>query len=563
MKLALRVLKKLCDPAVAIVVAAGYVVLLLSTTDDLGYARDEGFYFVSARTYGKWFELLATSPHEALAPATVDKFWSVNSEHPALMKSLFALSNQYLQEKHHFFSMTGTSFRFPAMVLSGLLLGVVYLWARRLHGRLAGLVAALSLGFFPRVFFNAHLACFDAPIMALFAITAFSYVESLRKGGVVLPLVTGVAFGLALDTKHNAWFLPIAGVAHLVGTAALALVLRAPLWPATKRILANLAAMGVLGPLVFYALWPWIWHDTSARLHAYVQFHVGHEYYNMEFLGENYWQPPMPRAYAWVMTLGTVPGIALLLFGVGVVHHVLRAVRVVRRRDAAAIDSLRETLFVGLCLGACYAPWLSTNTPIFGGTKHWLPAYPFLVLFAATGFSRVRRGLVQLAAHVRSRKSPRLVPGAGLALGVALAVVAVAAPMREALHSHPWGLSAYTPLVGGAPGAATLGLNRTFWGYTTGSVEGDLNRDVRPGGTVYIHDTAWQSWQMFQEDGRIRKDIVAVGAVEESEAALYHHEMHMEGQEYQAWVAYGTDAPAMIAGLDGVPVVWVYERPRR
>ncbi|MEZ4296779.1 MAG: hypothetical protein R3B70_17565 [Polyangiaceae bacterium] len=42
---------------------------------------------------------------------------------------------------------------------------------------------------------------------------------------------------------------------------------------------------------------------------------------------------------------------------------------------------------------------------------------------------------------------------------------------------------------------------------------------------------------------------------------LYHHEMHMQGVEYQNWVAYGTVRPDHVAGLDGVPVIWVYRRP--
>ena len=45
--------------------------------------------------------------------------------------------------------------------------------------------------------------------------------------------------------------------------------------------------------------------------------------------------------------------------------------------------------------------------------------------------------------------------------------------------------------------------------------------------------------------------------------ALYHHEPHMLGQEYQAWVAFGTTRPDHIAGLDGVPVIWVYRRPAK
>jgi hypothetical protein len=54
-----------------------------------------------------------------------------------------------------------------------------------------------------------------------------------------------------------------------------------------------------------------------------------------------------------------------------------------------------------------------------------------------------------------------------------------------------------------------------------------------------------------------------VRALHDADIALYHHEMHMQGEEYQAWVAYETVRPAVIAGLDGVPVVWAYRRAPR
>jgi hypothetical protein len=35
----------------------------------------------------------------------------------------------------------------------------------------------------------------------------------------------------------------------------------------------------------------------------------------------------------------------------------------------------------------------------------------------------------------------------------------------------------------------------------------------------------------------------------------------MRGQEFQAWVAYGTVRPTIVGGLDGVPVILVYKAP--
>ncbi len=54
-----------------------------------------------------------------------------------------------------------------------------------------------------------------------------------------------------------------------------------------------------------------------------------------------------------------------------------------------------------------------------------------------------------------------------------------------------------------------------------------------------------------------------MGAVAGADFALYHHEKHMLGQAYQAWVAFGTTSPDHIAGPDGVPVILVYRNRAR
>ena len=59
----------------------------------------------------------------------------------------------------------------------------------------------------PRHFFHAHLSCFDMPVAAMWLLVVYLFwraEEDLR-----FAPWTGVAFGLALATKHNAFFLPV------------------------------------------------------------------------------------------------------------------------------------------------------------------------------------------------------------------------------------------------------------------------------------------------------------------------------------------------------------------
>jgi len=548
------------DVLTAAALGLAYLVLLLSSVSDLGYARDEGFYFHAARAYEAWFSSLSSDAGAALERNVVDQTFRVNHEHPVFIKSLFAWSHHWLHERWGLFEMEGTSFRFPAMVLAALTIALSYLWTAQKHGTIAGVCAALLLAAMPRFFYHAHLACFDVPIAAMWLLGAYCYARSLERG-LWWSILTGLMFGLALNTKHNAWFLPIACGAHLL------LMLGWTWWtrtsfaetPQLRRGARTMLAMLLLGPAVVFITWPWLWHDTGARLAEYVAFHWHHDYYNMEFLGQNYWRPPMPRGYAWFMTAATVPGITLALFAGGLGAYLRRVVQALRQRPQRSATRFSTQAMWLLGIGVALGPWLSNQTPIFGGTKHWITAYPFIAMFAGVASARV---IAQLRAIVRARGGQWTSRARGWALPVTVGAALLASPIVQTVHSHPWGLSAYTPLVGGSAGAATMGLNRTFWGYTTGSTVDYLNANVPKGGAVYVHDTAWQAWDMLLRDGRLRADIRGAGSVAQADFALYHHEKHMQGQEAQAWVALGTTAPAFVAGLDGVPVVWVYRRPR-
>jgi hypothetical protein len=252
------------------------------------------------------------------------------------------------------------------------------------------------------------------------------------------------------------------------------------------------------------------------------------------------------------MTLGTVPLVTLLLFALGVwiaawnarSEYVARGAHEPRRGGTHALWLLS--------IACSYAPWLVTTTPIFGGTKHWFTAYPFLALFAGVAADHLV-GVLRQAWPFLARLRPMVVQSA---LGGAVLL----GPIAITLRSHPWGLSAYTPIVGGTAGAATLGLNRTFWGYTTGALEPYLAEHVKKKDRVFVHDTAIQSWSMMSSEGRFGKPVEGTLDIAGSDFAIYHHEPHMQRVEYQIWSAYGTTTPVELGTHDGVPIVWLYER---
>jgi hypothetical protein len=314
-----------------------------------------------------------------------------------------------------------------------------------------------------------------------------------------------------------------------------------------------LLSMAVLAPLVAWSLWPWMWSDTVPRLYEYFEFHRNHSWYNMEFLGRNYNQPPMPIAYPAVMTWATVPTALLLLAALGLGLAIRGELKTPAATPTAAPRwasplppgwSRLDAVWLGM-LGLFPIVLISLpSTPIFGGTKHWITAYPFFALAAAVAWRELWR-----AVEAPSRHARWLAP-VGLALCLGPAAVAT-------VDGHPYNLSQYAPLVGGPRGAADLGLNRGFWGHAVHELWPTLQQTPGP---LYLHDMHELARQQYEREGRWPAHLEP-GALRRARAGLLFHELHMTADEVALWEQLGTTAPAQVLSLDDVPLTSLYVEP--
>lgn len=528
------------DSLIGAALCIGYVMVLVWTASDLTMSRDESFYAHAAKDYGAWVSAALTDPSSAFSREQIDHAWDYNWEHPAWMKLTFAWS-WLTHQKLGVFSSESLAFRFPGMLTAGLLLWLIYAWGAVTIGRSGGLFAAFSFALLPRVFYHSHLAAFDVPIAFFITLTSYAYWRTLsdRKWA----LWTGLAFGLALATKHNSWMLPGIFLIHY-------------LWLRRQCTLADrlerptfswLPSMLVLGPIVLIATWPWVWHDTWRRLLAYAQFHVRHVHYTYEYLGTSYFEPPFPVSVPFVMVLLTVPLTTVILTLIGLVYRRSSFAPPSRTQRGDVVDTNVDVLWVGCLLAPLLAIALPSS-PIFGGTKHWLAAYPFLALFAGWGFVAI----IELATSEfwTGRRWPTW----------AIAVLLLSPGVVQTAHSHPFGLAHYTPIAGGVPGAADLGMNRQFWGFTTGSLATWLAEALPDGGSVWICDTTWGAWKMMQADGRLPNNIRPARSMAQADFVLVHHERHFNEVDFQAWMAFDDVQPVRVLSYDGVPIISVYAR---
>ncbi|MEM7152702.1 MAG: hypothetical protein AAF799_07660 [Myxococcota bacterium] len=537
-------------------------VLLARGHQDVGYARDEGIYFDASRSYAAWVTTVAQEPGRISDRKLRDRSFAVNHEHPVLMKIAAGLSARWLStpppKKGKAATNApprgpmseGAAMRLPAQLLAGLGVAMLFLVGYAWGGTGAGLLAAGWFILLPRVAFHAGLHAFDVPVAVATLWVALAYRAALHDRRWAIAV--GPLLGIAIAIKHNALFLGPLLALHYYACLAWGrwrhgrTITRAqwaplPLW-----------SMAIVAPLVAWALWPWMWSDTVARMGEYLEFHRSHSWYNMELLGENYNQPPMPISYPAIMTWATVPSALLLLSGVGLWlsgRNELRSEAVetteTPRWSAPLPKGWSRLDVVWLALLGLFPIALISlpSTPIFGGTKHWITAYPFLALAAVVAWRELWRA-------ANPGKRGRWLAPAALALCLGPTAIAT-------VDGHPYNLSQYAPLAGGPRGAADLGLNRGFWGHAMHELWPTLESRSGP---LFMHDLHEHSRRQYEREGRWPQGLKPSPA-RRARTGLLFYEMHMAVEEQSLWEGMGTTRPVQVLSLDDVPLTSLYIQP--
>lgn len=594
--------------AVALFLGLGTFVWMLAVEGRQGIGRDEAQYMRAGERYWGWFSELSDNVKagrlsQSFTASGIDRYWGDNApDHPVVMKILFGVSWRLFHAAEDpdgahlhpvppaqphgaipLFSRPSTAFRLPAFLFAALLAVLTFYFALQFVGLWPSAGAAVLAVAQPHYFFHAQIACFDAPITTMAVAVGFAYWKSLRspRWGVL----AGVLFGIALGVKHNAWLMPFFLVAHYLWMRRRDLLrLRLPPIPLA------FVAMLLLGPPIFFAHWPWLWPSPAQRARTYVLRHVQHEHYNFEYLGRNWNNPPtdtdlklIRATFPFVSTALTLPVTTMALAGLGAAVFFRR-----RRRDTEGISSadaevqpatlareevgegpsswLRPGRDVDRAPGAfflfqIFGPMLVLAvpaSPIFGGVKHFMPAYPFVAALAGVGLAWLGARMALIARANRLRRAAALAPAAVVIIGCLPA-------LAETQRSHPDGLSHYNLLAGGFAGGASLGMNRQFWGYSVLPMLDVLAAHAPAHRNTYWHDVLGDSLNMYIRDGRLPPIMGNTGvgedAIRRSDLGVLVHERHMTLYEAVFWESYGTVKPIHVRTREGVPLVTTYRRP--
>jgi 4-amino-4-deoxy-L-arabinose transferase-like glycosyltransferase len=449
------------------------------------------------------------------------------------------------------------AFRFPGAAMGGLLVALLYLFAVAFTSRGVALLASLLLATIPRLFFHSHLTCFDVPITAVNFLVIFAFWKSLSSRP--WAVITGVLWGIALLTKNNSFFVPIAlglwwliSVAPGVGLEKGKKGLRLPPFPRA------FVWMPLLGLPMLFLFWPWLWYDSINAFGKYLGFHLHHEHYFQYYFGRAYQSPPFPVDFPFVMTLYTLPTVTLALFSVGMGSMFIAPLIPWFRHRSPPGQKWRELTFLGVSLAFPVLLIAMPSTPIFGGVKHWFLSMPYLCLVAAAGLVEILRS-GWLAAVRLGLPNRALFRGA---LAVVVCGLILAPGARDTFKYRDNGTAYYNQLIGGARGAADRQMQRQFWSYANRGALQWVNENARQGAVVDFQDALPGACNMYKLEGWLRHDLHCAVRHHAPDLLLFDVEERFSEEEQRYWKKMKSAAPAHEITVDGVPVLRVYEKEK-
>jgi 4-amino-4-deoxy-L-arabinose transferase-like glycosyltransferase len=331
--------------------------------------------------------------------------------------------------------------------------------------------AAAAWVFQPNLFGHGHYASYDAVLSCLWVLAIISFANSVatrpqgggRPGRWATVVVFGLTVGCALATKLTGWFLP---VPFLVW----AILVR------NRRAFVVLAAGLSLAVAVLYLLCPPWWSEPIVGPVRFFQSNLTRGStisIPVLFLGTVYQTPneslPWYNTLAW--TIMVTPLGFLLLALVGIV----RAVRHWRDEPLGLLILGNWALLMVLRA--------MPHTPGHDGVRLFLPAFGVLAMFVGLGVRSL---------WARWPVWARLALAAAVSEGLLSVIVMMPVP-----------LSYFSPVVGGLPGAARLGMEPTYYWDALDDQARAWLREHTPAGRTIHFATNPTSWRYLRQVGQL------------------------------------------------------------
>ncbi|MBN2360166.1 MAG: glycosyltransferase family 39 protein [Deltaproteobacteria bacterium] len=524
------------------------LVLLTATLRSTGITDDDDFYAPAGIAYAGHTGRLLTFDAGAWKQPEIDRVFEQNREHPPFAKWVMGVC-YYLFHRWSGLLPALDAARMGVVLLATALAFFLALFAHAWRGPLAAVVAVVALFSMPRFFFHSHVATLDVPVACLYFATAYAFWQSRRSA--LWAVMAGVVFGLALLTKLNAPFALVPIVVYLLLERWRGFGRPEPGHFKLPAVPLGLISMLLIGPLLFFALWPRLWFDTFKRLGEYIGYHLNHYPIYFYYLGRLYDQPFAPWHAPFAMAFVTTPLILVAAAVIGLLGlRGFAAFWGVRSSDGEESEEGARAVYVLLHALATIATVAFLGSPKYGGVKLFLPFFPFVALLIAVGVDTAVDAVLRLRPGLARRRD-----WVQVAIGSLVLVPAAAA----ALSSHPFGLSYYGAGIGGLRGAAAIGFERQYYDVADKELAAWLNREAPPGATIHFEPNNKEylkTYRWLARDGYLRPDLKVVGDANADYLVLTHER---RWSTYPDLAARYSRKPALHEKrVDGVPLYTVY-----
>jgi 4-amino-4-deoxy-L-arabinose transferase-like glycosyltransferase len=413
--------------------------------------------------------------------------------------------------------------RLGSILLFSLTAAAIFQFVSLRGGPWAGALAAGSWVLQPNLFGHGHYASYDAILTSLWVLAIVTFARAVSPAANPKHEATswgwtvcfGVILGCAAATKLTGCLLSIP---FLIWAG----VTRNRL--AFERLLVGM----LVATVVLYLLVPPWWTAPVQGIVRFIQSNLTRYEtipIQVQFLGKDYETPKgsLPWYNTLVWTILVTPLGLLALAGAGI---------------WSALRSWRSEP-IGLLIGVHWAFLMVLrglpHTPGHDGVRLFLPAFGVLALLGGWGAHF-------LLDHARRWAKAAIV----LALLEAAASIAVMMPVP---------LSYYSPIVGGLPGAAALGMEPTYyWDALSPEARNWLVKHTAPGQTILFR-TFPLSWLYLRKTGGLPKQLAPVDSGQTQWIVMQNRPGEFSDLD-RALIANGR--PAYTVTKLGVPLVWIF-----
>lgn len=358
----------------------------------------------------------------------------IGGGHPPLSDIFAAIFNLIFYQKLRILGDI-EAYHFYSVFLAAVLVGIVVYFTSNLYGNFAGLIAGLSLFLYPLFLGESRFNIKDIPQAVFFGLSIIFFYQGVIKNRVRWIFLAALFFSFALATKLNIIFLPLI----LLPWLAIRLLFR--FYPSKKIILSSLIFFPLLGGLIFFVSFPFLWPEPIAYLGDILKYYqnIG----STTSFDPRFLTVFRLNTYAWQWLIYTTPVVILGLSLTGL-FYVLKS----------GFKEKEKTSF--LILFWFLVPLLRVTRPnasIYGGLRQIMEYIPAMAILAGIG----AKYILELANKVKLKQN----------FGQVLLLTAFLPIILRLASLYPNENLFFNWLIGGLKGAKERNL--PGWGNSLGS----------------------------------------------------------------------------------------------